>query len=124
MAKKTPKCLIDDAIKMGKRNIYLLHDVQYIFKLQTKDVLKTLLTNKPNIGKMFETETIDVIYIKGYFNIINEKVTNVFYDKKNDTIKVMCKSGNEYSLFDFPIADIANVFENIMRWYNEENGVI
>ena len=36
----------------------------------------------------------------------------------------MCKSGNEYSLFDFPIADIANIFENIMRWYNEENGVI
>ena len=119
MAKKTPKCLIDDAIKRGKRNIYLLHDVQYIFKLQTKDVLKTLLTNKPNIGKMFETETIDVIYIKCYFDIVNEKVTNVFYDKKNDTIKVMCKSGNEYSLFDLPIADIANVFENIMRWYNE-----
>lgn len=124
MAKKTPKCLIDDAIKRGKRNIYLLHDVQYIFKLQTKDVLKTLLTNKPNIGKMFETETIDVIYIKCYFDIVNEKVTNVFYDKKNDTINVMCKSGNEYSLFDFPIADIANIFENIMRWYNEENGVI
>ena len=123
MAKKTPKCLIDDAIKRGKRNIYLLHDVQYIFKLQTKDVLKTLLTNKPNIGKRFETETIDVIYIKGYFDIVNEKVTNVFYDK-NDTIKVMCKSGNEYSLFDFPIADIANVFENIIRWYDEENGVI
>lgn len=123
MAKKTPKCLIDDAIKRGKRNIYLLHDVQYIFKLQTKDVLKTLLTNKPNIGKMFETETIDVIYTKGYFDV-NEKVTNVFYDKKNDTIKVMCKSGNEYSLFDFPIADISNVFENIIRWYDEENGVI
>lgn len=117
MAKETPKCIIDDAIKRGKQNISLLHDVQSLFMMQTKESLKTLLTDKPHIGNMFETETIDVIYINSYFDIVNEEVTNVFYDKENDKIKVKCKSGNEYSLFDFPIADIVDVFENIIMWY-------
>ena len=52
MAKKTPKCIIDDAIKRGKQNISLLHDVQSLFMMQTKESLKTLLTDKPHIGNL------------------------------------------------------------------------